>query len=97
MRVILDYDVRVITKDGLTVRHSIELVQSLNKIGGDFTITKSNSTVDAKSILGLISLVVKENEQLRFMAIIEGRKKEELNHLLSTFFDIIRLETHARD
>ena len=97
MRLILDYDVRMITKDGLTVRHSIELVQALNKIGGEFTITKSSSTVDAKSILGLISLVVKENEQLRFMAIIEKRKKDELNEILPQFFDVIRVESHARD
>jgi len=97
MRLILDYDVQVISKDGLTVRKSIELVQGLNKIGGEFSITHHNSTVDAKSILGLISLVVKEKDKLRFMAIIEKRKKDELNDFILNFFDIIRLEIHARD
>ena len=97
MRLILDYDVQVISKDGLTVRKCIELVQGLSKIGGEFTITKGNSTVDAKSILGLMSLVLKEKEKVRFMAIVEKRKKDELNNFISNFFDVIVLEIHARD
>jgi phosphotransferase system HPr (HPr) family protein len=97
MRLILDYDVQVISKDGLTVRKCIELVQGLSKIGGEFTITKGNSTVDAKSILGLMSLVLREKEKVRFMAIVEKRKKDELNDFISNLFDVIVLEIHARD
>lgn len=69
-------------ESGLQARVAAQFVQEANQFSADLYLEKDGKRVNAKSIMGLMSLAIGNGETVTFMA--EGPDEERaLNHLVS--------------
>lgn len=67
-------------KNGLQARPAALFVQEANRFSSTINLNKNGSIVNAKSIMGIMSLAVGQGEEL--LLIIDGTDEEEaLKHL----------------
>lgn len=78
----LETDVVVKLENGLQARAASHFVQEANSFQADIFIRKENKQINAKSIMGLMSLAITNGET--FHLIIDGDDEAEaMEHLLS--------------
>lgn len=74
--------VTVTLDTGLQARPAAEFVQKANRYTSDIYLEKDNKKINAKSIMGLMSLAITKGEQIKLIA--EGPDEESaLNDLIS--------------
>lgn len=77
----IEHEVTVNLEDGLQARAASHFVQEANNFKANIFIDKGNKRVNAKSIMGLMSLAIFKGE--RITLIIDGEDETEaLTHLL---------------
>ncbi|HOQ36345.1 MAG TPA: HPr family phosphocarrier protein [Acetivibrio sp.] len=73
--------IKIINPSGLHARPAAMFVQTAGKFTSDIWIKKDEKNVDAKSIMGLISLAVAQGEEVKIRA--QGEDEElALNELV---------------
>lgn len=78
----VEKEVIVQLEEGLQARSASHFVQEANRFSTDIFIDKENKRVNAKSIMGLMSLAIANGEKITL--IIDGEEEENvLEHLLS--------------
>lgn len=78
----IEKEVIVQLEEGLQARSASHFVQEANRFSTDIFIDKENKRVNAKSIMGLMSLAIANGEKITL--IIDGEEEENvLEHLLS--------------
>lgn len=73
---------------GLHARPASLFIQKANSFQSTIKITKGEKVVDAKSLLGLMSLAVKQNEQITLQA--EGEDAKEAVESLAEFVENLK-------
>ncbi|CDQ19267.1 catabolite repression HPr-like protein [Halobacillus karajensis] len=68
---------------GLQARPAAQFVQEANKFSADVFIEKDEKRVNAKSIMGLMSLAVGTDEEIKLIA--DGSDEEEAVQVLAAF------------
>lgn len=68
-------EVQIVNRLGLHARAAARLVHVANRFTSSITVTKGNSKVDGKSILGLLTLAAAKGTRLRLNA--AGDDEEE--------------------
>ncbi|MGR9048860.1 HPr family phosphocarrier protein [Halobacillus litoralis] len=68
---------------GLQARPAAQFVQEANKFTADVFIEKGEKRVNAKSIMGLMSLAVGTDEEIKLIA--DGSDEEEAVQVLTDF------------
>ncbi|MBN9655996.1 HPr family phosphocarrier protein [Halobacillus litoralis] len=68
---------------GLQARPAAQFVQEANKFTADVFIEKGEKRVNAKSIMGLMSLAVGTDEEIKLIA--DGSDEEEAMQVLTDF------------
>ncbi|WNF36531.1 HPr family phosphocarrier protein [Bacillaceae bacterium IKA-2] len=78
----VEKDVVVIRKTGLQARPAALFVQEANKFSSDIFIEKDGKKVNAKSIMGIMSLAVASGKEIKI--IVDGNDETQaLNSLIS--------------
>lgn len=78
----LEKSVKVILDSGLQARPAARFVQEANRFSANIFIEKNGKKVNAKSIMGLMSLAVARGEEITL--ITDGPDEEvAMNHLCS--------------
>jgi phosphotransferase system HPr-like phosphotransfer protein len=85
---IIRYDAKVDGVDGFTILSATDFVMNLSKYVGDFTLRTKDYVVDAKSILGLISLVLQENDEVVIFAKIRDDDEQNIETLVKKHFHL---------
>ena len=85
---IIKYDAVVDTNAGMPVLQSTSLVMDLSKIVGDFTLKTDKYVVDAKSILGLISLVLEKGQEITLFGKFQDADKEKVDEIINKHFHV---------
>jgi len=67
--------VKIVNRLGLHARAAARLVHLANRFSSSITVTKGNSKVDGKSILGLLTLAASKGTRLKLTA--AGDDEEE--------------------
>lgn len=83
---IVKYEATVDVNVGMPVLQATSLVMDLNKINGDFTLRTSDYVVDAKSILGLISLVLEEGQEVVIFGKFTDAEHERVDEIIKKHF-----------
>ncbi|TGB02298.1 HPr family phosphocarrier protein [Halobacillus salinus] len=68
---------------GLQARPAAQFVQQANKFSADIFIEKEQKRVNAKSIMGLMSLAIGTDEEIKLIA--DGTDEEEALQFLSDY------------
>ncbi|MBM7690980.1 catabolite repression HPr-like protein [Peribacillus deserti] len=79
----VDKVVQVRLKTGLQARPAALFVQEANRFTADVFLEKDGKKVNAKSIMGLMSLAVSSGAEVKLVA--EGRDEEEALEALEAF------------
>lgn len=79
----MEKTVTVTLDTGLQARPAAEFVQKANRYTADIFIEKDNKKINAKSIMGLMSLAVTKNEEIKLVA--EGPDEESAINDLTAF------------
>lgn len=80
MRVLVERSVTVELEAGLQARPAAQFVQEANRFSADVYLDKKGKRVNAKSIMGLMSLAITTGETITLIA--DGSDgKEALDHL----------------
>ena len=79
----VEKQVKVLLKTGLQARPAALFVQEANNFSSDVFLEKNGKKVNAKSIMGLMSLAVNSGTEIKL--IVEGNDEEEALEALSTF------------
>lgn len=61
-------EVKVVNESGLHSRAAVVFIQHSNKYKSNILVTKENSTVNAKSIMGVMALSVAKGETIEIKA-----------------------------
>jgi phosphocarrier protein len=77
-----EVEVKIVNRLGLHARAAARLVHLANRFSSSITVTKGNSKVDGKSILGLLTLAASKGTRLILTA--AGDDEEEALAELST-------------
>lgn len=78
----IEKTVRVELETGLQARVAAQFVQEAHRFSSDIFLEKDGKKVNAKSIMGLMSLAIASEESVGF--VIEGPDEEEaMEHLVS--------------
>ena len=72
----MEKQVAVVNETGLHARPAADFVKYVKTFKNNITLTKDNKTVNAKSILHLLSLSLKKGD--RFTVRVEGEQEEEV-------------------
>lgn len=74
---------------GLHARPAAKFVQMANQFGCDIHVSKSDKTVDAKSILGVLTLAVNQGTEIKVVATGEGEEEAiaRIQNLVENDFD----------
>ncbi|MGQ9628799.1 MAG: HPr family phosphocarrier protein [bacterium] len=72
--------VKILNKLGLHARPASLFVQNANKFRSHIDVIKNGEVVNGKSILGMMSLAVAENEEITIR--INGEDEEEMMNVL---------------
>lgn len=83
---IIKYEATVDINSGFPILQATSLVMDLNKINGDFTLRTSDYVVDAKSILGLISLVLEEGQEIVIFGKFPDLEKDMVDEIIKKHF-----------
>jgi catabolite repression HPr-like protein len=81
----LEKQVEVRLKNGLQARPAALFVQEANKFNSDVFLEKDGKKVNAKSIMGLMSLAVSSGSIISL--IVEGKDEEEAFIALQSFIE----------
>lgn len=81
MRRLLEKSVTVQLKTGLQARPAAQFVQEANRFSSHLFIEKDGKKINAKSIMGLMSLAITTGENIRLIA--DGADEEEAIHYLT--------------
>src|SRR5699024_10655239 len=80
VRILVEKSVTIELETGLEARPAAHLVQEANRFSSDLFIEKDGKTVNAKSIMGLLSLAITRGEMIQLIA--NGPDEEEgVEHL----------------
>ncbi|WP_163526820.1 HPr family phosphocarrier protein [Halobacillus ihumii] len=79
----IEQAVKVELETGLQARPAAQFVQQANRFSADIFIEKDQKRVNAKSIMGLMSLAVAYNEEILLIA--EGTDEEKAIAELTSF------------
>ncbi|MGP4061327.1 HPr family phosphocarrier protein [Halobacillus litoralis] len=79
----IESTVKIELETGLQARPAAQFVQEANKFAADIFIEKEEKRVNAKSIMGLMSLAVGTDEDIKLIA--DGSDEEEAIRVLSAF------------
>ena len=81
-------EVQIINRLGLHARAAARLVHVANRFSSTITVSKGNSKVDGKSILGLLTLAASKGTRLRLAAAGDDEEEAlaELGRLISDRF-----------
>jgi len=64
----IEKDVEVMLDDGLQARAAAQFVQEANRFTADLFLEKDGKRINAKSIMGLMSLAIAKNEHVTLIA-----------------------------
>lgn len=82
MRSLIERSVKVELETGLQARPAAKFVQEANRYSADLFIEKNGKRVNAKSIMGLMSLAITSGENIILIA--DGADEEAaIRHLVS--------------
>lgn len=82
MRGVVEQSVKVTLETGLQARPAAEFVQEANRFSADIFLEKDDKRVNAKSIMGLMSLAIMSGETILLLA--EGEDEQQaIDHLTS--------------
>ncbi len=84
---IIEWKGKVKVSTGITPAVATRLIQDLQKITGDMMIKNEHYTVDAKSILGLVSIHLRQDEAITFLADTHEFSINQLTRILEKYFD----------
>lgn len=77
----IEKEIIVELQEGLQARSASYFVQEANRFAADIFIDKENKRINAKSIMGLMSLAIANDEKITL--IVDGEDEEEvMEHLL---------------
>lgn len=79
----LEKQVKVLLKTGLQARPAALFVQEANSFSSDVFLEKNGKKVNAKSIMGLMSLAVNSGTDIKL--IVEGNDEDEALEALTAF------------
>lgn len=80
MRRLVEREVKVELETGLQARPAAQFVQEANRYAAHLFLEKDSKKVNAKSIMGLMSLAIASGEEIKLIA--DGPDEETaLNHL----------------
>lgn len=77
-----EVEVQIVNRLGLHARAAARLVHLANRFRSSITVSKGNSKVDGKSILGLLTLAASRGTRLRLVA--TGEDEEQALAEIST-------------
>lgn len=83
MRVMIEKSVVVSLEAGLQARPAAQFVQEANRFSSDLFLEKDNKRINAKSIMGLMSLAITKDTKVKLIA--EGSDAEEAIESLTEF------------
>ncbi|ELK47984.1 HPr family phosphocarrier protein [Halobacillus sp. ACCC02827] len=79
----IEKQVKIELDTGLQARPAAQFVQEANKFSADVFIEKAEKRVNAKSIMGLMSLAVGTDEEIKLIA--DGTDEQEAIERLTAF------------
>lgn len=79
----IERTIKIELETGLQARPAAQFVQEANKFTADVFIEKDDKRVNAKSIMGLMSLAVGTDEEIKLIA--DGTDEEEAMRVLTEF------------
>ncbi|WP_281658455.1 HPr family phosphocarrier protein [Halobacillus sp. Cin3] len=79
----LEKTIKIELETGLQARPAALFVQEANKFSADIFIEKEEKRVNAKSIMGLMSLAVGTDEEVKIIA--DGSDEEQAIQMLTAF------------
>ncbi|MYL21030.1 HPr family phosphocarrier protein [Halobacillus litoralis] len=79
----LEKTIKIELETGLQARPAALFVQEANKFSSDIFIEKEEKRVNAKSIMGLMSLAVGTDEEVKIIA--DGSDEEQAIQMLTAF------------
>ncbi|WP_027956320.1 HPr family phosphocarrier protein [Halobacillus kuroshimensis] len=79
----LEKTIKIELETGLQARPAALFVQEANKFSADIFIEKEEKRVNAKSIMGLMSLAVGTDEEVKIIA--DGSDEEQVIQMLTAF------------
>lgn len=82
----IERNLKIELETGLQARPAAQFVQEANKFTADVFIEKDEKRVNAKSIMGLMSLAVGTDEEIKLIA--DGSDEEEAVKVLSEFVQV---------
>lgn len=80
-----EIEVKVKLKTGLQARPAAQFVQEANRFASDIFLEKSGKKVNAKSIMGLMSLAASRGSSIKLIA--DGHDEEEALKTLAAFVE----------
>lgn len=86
---IIRYDVKVDMPEGFPILSSTDLVMNLSRYNGDFTLRTEQYVVDAKSVLGLISLALQHEQEAVLFAKIKDGDEQHIDDLVKKHFHLV--------
>ncbi len=75
--------VKVLLKSGLQARPAAQFVQEANRFAADIFVEKDGKQVNAKSIMGIMSIAIYSGSEIKIIA--EGKDEEQAIKKLSDF------------
>jgi len=75
--------VKVLLKSGLQARPAAQFVQEANRFAADIFVEKDGKQVNAKSIMGIMSIAIYSGSEIKIIA--EGKDEEQAIQKLSEF------------
>ena len=78
-------DVNVNLKSGLQARQAALFVQEANRFSADIFVEKDNKKVNAKSIMGIMSLAIARGTQVTLSA--DGNDADDAVNILATIIE----------
>ncbi len=79
----LERSIEVTLESGLQARPAAQFVQEANKFAADIFLEKEGKRINAKSIMGLMTLAIAQGETI--MIIADGADEEEAMEALTAF------------
>lgn len=79
----LERSIEVTLESGLQARPAAQFVQEANRFSADIFLEKEGKRINAKSIMGLMTLAIARGETILIIA--EGADEDEAMEALTTF------------
>ncbi|MDA3128723.1 HPr family phosphocarrier protein [Aliibacillus thermotolerans] len=81
----LEKQVEVKLETGLQARPAAQFVQEANRFQSDIFIEKEDKKINAKSIMGIMSIAVRRGEKIQL--VVDGVDEEEAMESLTKFIE----------